>query len=436
MIDIIRQEDEYSMAASSSNMPKVEKQIAVARSELKNIRQQIETVKRIHRKDVDKIQELLDKATDHKSSGGHISLPDSMKKNSMKRTHDNSEFLHTGIPIGYIESCFKTKNGTPRQPTVCSSSKAKLKILQDVFNNPSHALQGLEKFSHVWVIFTFHKNGTGSVKAKVKPPRLDGARVGLYSTRTPHRPNPIGLTLAHLEQIKDDTLYLSGVDMIDGTPVLDIKPYIPIYDDPNYRNSSNSDLCMEGMADESSDDHKPAEVSRVGCLDSTSSCENVLLNPQRENGVIDSEQLQRTSDTNDGSTSSGCHSMSNDDVRIRVPSWICEPPRNTLNVRFTPHAAEQLSKFQGKDDVTEDTEFTLTMLSNQHDLKTAIIDILKADPRSTYRNKHCQDSLYFFTVDNVHVTCWFDENFAEVVRIQPITKAPSTVSSDRIKAFR
>uniref|UniRef100_F1SSG8 tRNA methyltransferase O n=1 Tax=Sus scrofa TaxID=9823 RepID=F1SSG8_PIG len=105
-------------------------------------------------------------------------------------------------PIGYLESCFLAKNGTPRQPTICSHSRACLRIRKSIFNNPEHSLMGLEQFSHVWILFVFHKNGHLSCKAKVQPPRLNGAKTGVFSTRSPHRPNAIGLTLAKLEKVE------------------------------------------------------------------------------------------------------------------------------------------------------------------------------------------------------------------------------------------
>uniref|UniRef100_A0A9L0S3J6 tRNA methyltransferase O n=1 Tax=Equus caballus TaxID=9796 RepID=A0A9L0S3J6_HORSE len=106
-------------------------------------------------------------------------------------------------PIGYLESCFSAKNGTPRQPSICSHSRACLRIRKSIFNNPEHSLMGLEQFSHVWILFVFHKNGHLSCKAKVQPPRLNGAKTGVFSTRSPHRPNAIGLTLAKLEKVED-----------------------------------------------------------------------------------------------------------------------------------------------------------------------------------------------------------------------------------------
>ncbi|XP_029622192.1 tRNA (adenine(37)-N6)-methyltransferase isoform X1 [Salmo trutta] len=151
------------------------------------------------------------------------------------------------VPIGYISSCFSVKNGTPRQPTICGPSRATLQIQQSVFNNPEHSLVGLDNYSHVWVIFLFHKNGHLSYKAKVKPPRLNGQRVGVYSTRSPHRPNALGLTLAKLDRVTGDTLHLSEIDMIEGTPVLDIKPYISDYDSPHSRLDIDTDTYDCGV---------------------------------------------------------------------------------------------------------------------------------------------------------------------------------------------
>lgn len=93
-------------------------------------------------------------------------------------------------------------------------------------------LEGLEQYSHVWLLWAAHLNGHDATQAKVRAPKLRGGKAGLFSTRSPYRPNPIGLSLVHLEGVKGDTLALSGVDLVDGTPVLDVKPYIPSYDVP------------------------------------------------------------------------------------------------------------------------------------------------------------------------------------------------------------
>lgn len=127
-------------------------------------------------------------------------------------------------PIGYIESCYKDKFATPRQAGLVGESRAQLKIRRDL--QPEQALQGLENFSHLWLIFLFHKNEVSRYHAKVHPPRLGGKSIGLFATRTPHRPNPIGLSLVQILRIEKDTIHLGGVDLIEGTPILDVKPYL------------------------------------------------------------------------------------------------------------------------------------------------------------------------------------------------------------------
>lgn len=99
----------------------------------------------------------------------------------------------------------------------------------DTLTNPHDALIGLEGFSHVWIVFLFHNNA-GNPQNKIQPPRLGGRKLGMLATRTPHRPCPIGLSVARVEAIEGGTLHLSGVDLVNNTPVLDIKPYIGRYD--------------------------------------------------------------------------------------------------------------------------------------------------------------------------------------------------------------
>jgi tRNA (adenine37-N6)-methyltransferase len=128
--------------------------------------------------------------------------------------------------IGYVESCFIDKFGTPRQPGLAPDSKAFLRLNPEW--QPEESLQGLEGFSHLWVLFWFHKNNQNTrFHAKVFPPRMEGEKVGVFSTRSPHRPNPIGLSLVKIEKIEKSGVWVSGIDLIEGTPILDIKPYLP-----------------------------------------------------------------------------------------------------------------------------------------------------------------------------------------------------------------
>lgn len=177
-----------------------------------------------------------------------------------------------------IKTNFPEKRGTPRQPAICADSVAKLTLNNEVFTNPEHSLEGLDEFSHMWILYHFHKNDSTHVRAKVAPPRLNGLRTGVFATRSPHRPCPIGLSLVKIEQVEDRTIYFSGVDMVDGTPVLDIKPYIPQYDSPGYTvpelNDSLQDRLLDGRETESSP--QPANINSLN--DSINSNRLVLYN--------------------------------------------------------------------------------------------------------------------------------------------------------------
>ncbi|AMC99725.1 putative tRNA (adenine(37)-N6)-methyltransferase [Halomonas chromatireducens] len=132
-------------------------------------------------------------------------------------------------PIGHIASDFPDKFGIPRQPVLAPAARARL-VLSPPFSDPL-AVRGLEEFSHLWLTFIFHLSPDRRWAPLVRPPRLGGnARVGVFASRSPHRPNRLGLSLVELIDI--DTrggvcLELRGCDLVSGTPVLDIKPYLP-----------------------------------------------------------------------------------------------------------------------------------------------------------------------------------------------------------------
>lgn len=136
-------------------------------------------------------------------------------------------------PIGFIQSCYKEKFGIPRQPGLVTAAQAQLKLLP-AFSH-AEAFKGLEQFSHIWLIFYFHANAGLGWSNTVRPPRLGGnKRLGVFATRSTFRPNPLGLSVAGLEKIEfigqQACLYLSATDLLDGTPVFDIKPYLPYAD--------------------------------------------------------------------------------------------------------------------------------------------------------------------------------------------------------------
>ena len=136
--------------------------------------------------------------------------------------------------IATIKSDFKTKFGIPRQSGLIPEIKSKI-IFTPEYRNPE-ALRGIEEYSHLWLVWKFSQNETENWSATVRPPRLGGnKRVGVFATRSPFRPNPIGLSCVKLEKVIKDTkngtvLEISGADLLDGTPIYDIKPYIPYTD--------------------------------------------------------------------------------------------------------------------------------------------------------------------------------------------------------------
>lgn len=136
-------------------------------------------------------------------------------------------------PIAIIRSPFREKFTTPRQPGLTPSVCADINFFSD-FATPE-AVRGLEGFSHLWLIFLFHQNWQKGWKPTVRPPRLGGnQRVGVYASRSPFRPNPLGLSAVKLLSIDYEdgkvSLQVQGADLIDGTPILDVKPYIPYGD--------------------------------------------------------------------------------------------------------------------------------------------------------------------------------------------------------------
>lgn len=137
-------------------------------------------------------------------------------------------------PIAVIHSDFPTKFGIPRQSGLVEALKATV-VFEPRYRNPD-ALRGLEGFSHLWILWAFSASERENWSATVRPPRLGGnTRLGVFATRSPFRPNPIGLSCVRLEAIewegpRGPVLQIAGADMMDQTPVLDIKPYLPHVD--------------------------------------------------------------------------------------------------------------------------------------------------------------------------------------------------------------
>lgn len=138
-------------------------------------------------------------------------------------------------PIGTARSCFPEKFGIPRQPGLVGEAQAVIELASDP--RFAETVRDLDAFSHCWVLFVFHDALKEGWNPTVRPPRLGGSRrVGVFASRSPHRPNPIGLSAVRIERIeparkgRGPRVHVSGVDWLDGTPILDLKPYLPYSD--------------------------------------------------------------------------------------------------------------------------------------------------------------------------------------------------------------
>ena len=179
-------------------------------------------------------------------------------------------------PIAHIRTDFKEKFGIPRQSGYAKGCIGKI-VFEPKYRNPD-ALRGLEGFSHIWIIFDFSENHREGWDPMVRPPRLGGnTKVGVFASRSPFRPNSLGLSSVRLLSIEHtddgDVLIIDGADMLDGTPIYDIKPYIRHSDCHNDAVSGFADAAMDhrlSVSDpdgllESLPDDKRKEL--IGCLE-------------------------------------------------------------------------------------------------------------------------------------------------------------------------
>ena len=194
------------------------------------------------------------------------------------------------IPIAKIENGFVSKFGIPRQSGLCSALSEI--VFEPQFRVPE-ALRGIEGYSHLWLIWQFSETETSAFSPTVRPPRLGGnKRVGVFATRSPFRPNSLGLTCVKLEGIKHtkdrgDVLVVSGADMLNGTPIFDIKPYVAYAD-------SRPD-AVSGFADNFSDfalevDISPEHLEKISSED-ISPIREILQNDPRPSYQHDPERI-------------------------------------------------------------------------------------------------------------------------------------------------
>jgi tRNA (adenine37-N6)-methyltransferase len=149
-------------------------------------------------------------------------------------------------PVAYLHGDFGELFGIPRQSGLCDEIISEI-VFERKYQNPDY-IRGIEQFSHLYLLWQFSENLRDKVSATVRPPRLGGnKRIGVFASRSPFRPNAIGLSIVRLLKIrhsadKGEILVVSGADLLDGTPIYDIKPYIPVFDSVPGANGGYTDI--------------------------------------------------------------------------------------------------------------------------------------------------------------------------------------------------
>ena len=126
-------------------------------------------------------------------------------------------------PIGIIHSPFKKSKGTPIQPTASAGTEAEIELFPEF----ADGLKDLEKFSHIFLIYHFHLSKKAALQVK---PFMDDREHGIFAIRAPSRPNPIGISVVRITKIENNIIFVKDIDILDGTPLLDIKPYVSEFD--------------------------------------------------------------------------------------------------------------------------------------------------------------------------------------------------------------
>ena len=205
--------------------------------------------------------------------------------------------------------------------------------------------------------------------------------------------------------IVGNVIHLLGIDLVSGTPVIDIKPYIPQYDAPW---SLETSLSVN---------EKQREQLQCDTEDLSATVAEALPSEKvKKRGSLDDSEAE---DLSSAVTSHHISDTSGNVVqpKVSVAKWITDSVQSSLSVIFTARAEQQLKQF---DSLSSDPNFQLHHLSGASELRSALSAVLQADPRSVYRRKHCNDQLYYLTVDIAHVTCWFDADTVEVLKVQSV----------------
>ncbi|GAB0089847.1 uncharacterized protein DMENIID0001_044640 [Sergentomyia squamirostris] len=346
---------------SFSELENLQEQLKVARNEIRNLRKQITALNYQQKKEMESVRQLLTQFQCENCKNDDRNTNSTSSESVAMNLEGEVKFA----PIGVIKTPFPEKRAVPRQASISSEIEGFIELASDVFNNPAHSLEGLEDFSHIWVIYYFHRNQCHA-KAKIAPPRLDGTRIGVFSSRSPHRPCPLGLSLVQLTKIEGSKIYFRGIDMIDNTPVFDIKPYVPQYDTPssNFTHPDYFDLEFIN-AREAPDGQETTDNSMLASTSQSSS----NLRP----------------------------------ATVRVPNWVTTNEK--LNVLFSEKATEQMGDLDIKSD--------------------SIRQLIEADPRSAYlRTKH-KSQIFSFQFAEATITAKFDDshNSVTVVHVRKTQSA-------------
>ncbi|CAD7014735.1 uncharacterized protein LOC101457591 [Ceratitis capitata] len=371
----------------------LQNQLTIARNEINKLRQQVRNLQHVQRKDIDGVVRLL---REFRCEGCRRQTAEENTRNSNVSPKENqqidtfeAEARCEGVlwqRIGVIRTAFPEKRGVPRQSSVGGRLRGMVELNSETFTNPEHALEGLEEYSHMWLIYHFHKN-SAHPKAKVAPPRLGGERVGVFSTRSPHRPCPVGLSLVEIEKVEGATITFFGTDMVDGTPLLDIKPFIPFYDSPSSPLDSGrvSVGPLEALDFYDSRQEPDGEESELELIAAGATGGS---NSSSDDAVGDGIKVSTPPNIVNRSSPPSC--------AVKVPNWVAGSHR--LKVCFNERAEAQLQELQ---------------VSRQ-----CITDVLEADPRSVYLRTKYGSQIFTFQLSEVTVTCKFDDKAAMVTVVQ------------------
>eukprot|EP00924_Labyrinthula_sp_SR-Ha-C_P000273 snap_masked-scaffold_25-processed-gene-2.24-mRNA-1 protein AED:0.52 eAED:0.53 QI:0/-1/0/1/-1/1/1/0/358 len=207
----------------------------------------IESLNKLNKNElINKIKKLEERLASEVK--GRVTAEKSLRKHLLAANVLGPQFGEVK-PIGYAATCLPQKFGIPRQALLAPSCPGKLVLNIKVIHG--QGLVGLSSYSHLWLVTVFNnntnvhkltklvekkspRNGLKTFPALIKPPQLGGERTGVFSTRSPHRPNPVALSLVKIRSVDENKgiVYFNGVDLLHGTPVLDIKPYLPHVDNP------------------------------------------------------------------------------------------------------------------------------------------------------------------------------------------------------------